>query len=217
VIEQLLPRCVVAAETRTDSHDLWLFPEEALHVARAIESRRREFATTRGLARDALMGIGFAPRPIPKRPDGEPEWPAGVVGSITHCTGYRACAVARRSDLQALGIDAEPHARVESKVAHQFTRPEEKSVIRELARSHPSVCWDRLVFCAKEAAYKVWFPLTRRWLGFEDVRVTPVPTGEFQVELLVPGPKAESREVLSGRWTVSDGIVVAAIALGRPS
>ena len=39
----------------------------------------------------------------------EPLWPAGVVGSITHCDGYRAAAVARATDLATVGIDAEPH------------------------------------------------------------------------------------------------------------
>ena len=32
--------------------------------------------------------------------------------------------------------------------------------------------WDRILFCAKEATYKAWFPLTQRWLGFEDAHIT---------------------------------------------
>ena len=32
--------------------------------------------------------------------------------------------------------------------------------------------WDRILFCAKEATYKAWFPLTHRWLGFEDAHIT---------------------------------------------
>ena len=31
--------------------------------------------------------------------------------------------------------------------------------------------WDRILFCAKEATYKAWYPLTRRWLGFEDAHI----------------------------------------------
>ena len=31
--------------------------------------------------------------------------------------------------------------------------------------------WDRILFCAKEATYKAWFPLTKRWLGFEDAHI----------------------------------------------
>ncbi|MFD3676463.1 hypothetical protein [Streptomyces sp. NPDC058613] len=38
-----------------------------------------------------------------------PVWPSGIVGSMTHCTGYRAAAVARTGHLVALGVDAEPN------------------------------------------------------------------------------------------------------------
>ncbi|HEY3692789.1 MAG TPA: hypothetical protein VGL46_21300 [Pseudonocardiaceae bacterium] len=39
----------------------------------------------------------------------KPVWPPGVVGSLTHCTGYRAAAVAHRRGVLTVGIDAEPH------------------------------------------------------------------------------------------------------------
>jgi 4'-phosphopantetheinyl transferase EntD len=35
----------------------------------------------------------------------------------------------------------------------------------------PEVYWDRVLFCIKESTYKAWFPLTHRWLGFEDASV----------------------------------------------
>ncbi|WP_442812969.1 hypothetical protein OG930_28490 [Streptomyces sp. NBC_01799] len=46
--------------------------------------------------------------PIPPSPFGAPVRPPGVVGSITHCTGYRAAAVALRARVLSVGIDAEP-------------------------------------------------------------------------------------------------------------
>ena len=63
--------------------------------------------TGRALARQALAAIGIAPVPIPSGPQGEPRWPSGIVGSITHCAGYRACAVGHADSFAALGIDAE--------------------------------------------------------------------------------------------------------------
>jgi enterobactin synthetase component D / holo-[acyl-carrier protein] synthase len=56
----------------------------------------------------AAESFGALPAPILPGPAGEPGWPPGVTGSITHCPGYRACAVARTEDLAAIGIDAEP-------------------------------------------------------------------------------------------------------------
>ncbi len=85
-----------------------LFPAEQLVVRTAGPHRRVEFTAGRRCARAALAGLGLAAVPIPQGPAGEPQWPAGVTGSITHCPGYRACAVARTADPAGLGIDAEP-------------------------------------------------------------------------------------------------------------
>jgi len=85
-----------------------LFPEDERAVARAVGKRRREFATARFYARTALARLGLDPAPIVPGPRGEPGWPAGVVGSMTHCAGYRAAAVARAEDVLTIGVDAEP-------------------------------------------------------------------------------------------------------------
>jgi hypothetical protein len=43
-------------------------------------------------------------------------------------------------------------------------RPEERVWLARLRADHPWVCWDRLLFSAKESVYKAWYPLARRWL-----------------------------------------------------
>ena len=98
-----------------------------------------------------------------------------MVGSITHCAGYRACAVARAAHVAGVGIDAEPHAPLPAGVLGQIARPEERPLLARAGRTEPAVHWDRLLFCAKEAVYKVWFPLAACWLGFEDAVLTLDP------------------------------------------
>jgi 4'-phosphopantetheinyl transferase EntD len=93
MLERILPPCAAVRSAREDI-DTALFPEEEAMVARAVGKRRREFSTARACARDALVELGEPPQAIPTGPKGEPLWPPGVVGSITHCDGYRACAVA---------------------------------------------------------------------------------------------------------------------------
>lgn len=44
-------------------------------------------------------------------------------------------------------------------------------IIAFLAAGQPAVHWDRLLFSAKESVYKAWFPLTGKWLGFEDADI----------------------------------------------
>ncbi len=216
MIELILPSVVTAVEARGDAVDAKLFPEEQLVVGRAVEKRRREFTTARACARAALEKLGVPPAPIPSGERGEPLWPAGVVGSITHCDGYRACAVARSSQIVTVGIDAEPNAALPHGLLGDIARPEELPSLRRLEQERPQVHWDRLLFSAKESVYKAWFPLARRWLGFEDAVVAIDPCeGTFTARLLVSGPSVEGRALtgFSGGWTVNDGIVMTAIAV----
>ena len=214
MVEEILPGVVRVAETSKDADDAeaGLFAEERASVARAVARRRAEFATTRACARAALAALGVTAGPIPRGERGAPRWPAGVVGGITHCDGYRAAAVARDADLRALGIDAEPHEPVADGVLARITRPEERPVLDRLAERRPDVCWGKLLFCAKESVYKAWFPAAGTWLGFLDARVTPLADGTFIADLL-PRPPAGFPTELHGRWMVRDGLLLTALAV----
>jgi 4'-phosphopantetheinyl transferase EntD len=216
VIEQLLPATVAAVTATSDDGAAELFPEERAALGQAVDKRRREFTTVRSCARTAYARLGLPPAPVVPGPKGEPSWSDGVVGSITHCDGYRACALAHASDLLTLGIDAEPNAPLPDGLLPDIARPEERPALRDLARKAPTVHWDRLLFSAKESVYKAWFPLARRWLGFEDAAVTiDFEARTFHARLLVPGPLVAGRPLteLSGRWLTGRGLVATAIAL----
>jgi 4'-phosphopantetheinyl transferase EntD len=213
VIAELLPPPVAAVEAFGDLPGAALLPEEELLVARAVPKRRAEFTTVRACARRALAELGLPPVPLLSGPRREPLWPDGVVGSLTHCDGYRAAAVARRTELAALGIDAEPHAALPGGVLPRVALPGELAALRRLP---PGTHWDRVLFSAKESVYKAWYPLTGRWLGFEDAVVDfDAAAGTFTARLLVPGPTLAGRELtgFSGRWAVGEGLVVTAIAV----
>ena len=216
MIEEILPADVISVEARDDATDARLFPEEELVVGRAVEKRRREFTTARVCARAALRELGLPATPILTGERGEPLWPAGVVGSITHCDGYRACAVARSTKVVTVGIDAEPNAELPDGLLGDIARPEELPWLRRLELELPEVHWSRLLFSAKESVYKAWFPLAKQWLGFEDAVIAVDPsTSAFTARLLVPGPALAGGPLceFSGRWVVRDGIIATAIAL----
>ena len=219
MIEEILPEGAVVVEARSDPADIVLFPEEEAALGEAVDRRRREFTTARACARGALAGLGLPVLPIPAGDRGEPRWPPGVVGSITHCDGYRACAVARANELLTIGIDAEPNEPLPRGVLAEIARAEELPRLRELAQATPAatgIHWDRLLFSAKESVYKAWFPLARRWLGFEDALLTIDPLqGSFAAQLLIPGPQLAAGRLtsLAGRWMVRDGLVLTATAL----
>lgn len=216
VIERILPNEVIAVDTREDLIEVKLFPEEEQAIVGAVEKRRREFVTARACARTALQRLGIPAQPISHGERGSPRWPAGIVGSITHCNGYRACALAPAGELVTIGIDAEPNAQLPDGVLESIARPEERRWIEELARGLPETQWDRLLFSAKESVYKAWFPLAQRWLGFEDATLSVDPsTGEFTARLLVEGPLLGQERLagFSGRWLIEDGLVITAIAM----
>jgi len=216
VIEEILPAAAVAVEAFTDAEGVVLFPEEERVVAKAVGKRRREFETGRDCAHRALAGLGLPAGPVPAGERGEPLWPAGVVGAITHCRGYRAAVVSRTADLVAIGIDAEPHEALPEGLLDDIAGPAEVGMLGELARATPAIHWDRLLFSAKEAVYKAWYPLAERWLGFEDAVLEIDPRGgTFAARLLVPGPLLGGEEVrgFEGRWLVRDGLLLTAIAV----
>ena len=210
MIAAILPAAVATAETRDDARPGRLFPEEEATVAGAVEKRRHEFAAGRGCAHRALERLGAPAGPIPAGDRGEPVWPTGVVGSITHCHGYRGCAVARAADLAAIGIDAEPHEPLPEGLAERVAGVEERSRLAELARAEPAIAWDRLLFSAKESVYKAWYPLTERWLGFDDAVLTIDPVGRtFSARLRVPGPV----DAFEGRWLLAEGLILTAVTV----
>ena len=245
LLAAVVPAAAVAAETRADVSESELFPAEEALIARAVPKRRREFVAGRVCARRALARLGCEPMPLLAGPNREPLWPAGVVGSITHCEGFRAAVVARADDVPSIGIDAEPNGPTPDGVLDRISLPTERAWVREASRAVPPVHWDRLLFCAKEAVYKTWFPLAGAWLGFEDalvsldavppsasppgvttsgggLRGTGAPwrqAGTFTAKLLVTGPTLpDGRRLttLSGRFLVAEGLILTGIAL-RPA
>lgn len=193
----------VVAEAHGDRTDLELFEQEERTLANASPARLAEFRTARSCAREALRALGIPAGSIPVGADRAPMWPAGIVGSITHCSGYRAAAVARSGQLLALGVDAEPHAPLPHGVAEAMFTAEEVAATSGL---RDDVHWGRVLFSAKEAVFKL-----RAQLG------SPVPVVIRRVH---PDGRIDTDPAGTGvsfdvRWAVDRRLVVTA-ARARP-
>jgi 4'-phosphopantetheinyl transferase EntD len=108
--KQLLPlNVIVEAGGLVDSN--MLTPSELDSLGQTSDARRREFKAGRYYAKRALSKFGLRNVELPVGPDRLPAWPPGFVGSITHVqrsfAGQCAVAVARTSDVEAIGIDVE--------------------------------------------------------------------------------------------------------------
>jgi 4'-phosphopantetheinyl transferase EntD len=208
---------LVFSEMYKDPPDLAPLPEEEELIARSVAKRRNEFVTVRHCARLAMRDLGVPPSPILKGDKGEPQWPEGVVGSLTHCEGYRGAVVGHSAAVRSVGIDAEPHGALPDRVLEAVSLPAER---HEMTALPDHLHWDRILFCAKEATYKAWFPLTGRWLGFEDAHITfdvdTGGTGGVFVSRILIDPVARTGPPLAelaGRWSVASGLALTAIVL----
>ncbi|MDO4901011.1 4'-phosphopantetheinyl transferase [Actinomyces sp.] len=207
LLAAIVPAPVILCETYHDV-DAPLAPPEAAHIAGVSARRRAEFATVRHLAGRALGELGLERPPMVPGPMGEPTWPDGVVGSLSHCLGYRAAAVARAEEVAALGIDAEPNRPLARGVLVRIASPAERENVDELAAALPDVAGDRLLFSIKEAVYKAWFPRARKPLRFADAAVDIRPDGAFMAGLATG---TDGCTELTGRWAAGGDLLVSAV------
>ncbi|KRW96444.1 4'-phosphopantetheinyl transferase [Paracoccus sp. MKU1] len=138
-----------------------LLPEEAEAITRAVPKRRREFALGRMALRVAIRRAGHdlpAVRPIPARPDRQPDLPPGIRASLSHGGDY-CIAIAAPPGGASVGVDLEPCDRGVPEGLAETIMP-----FRLDGPAHPL-----LAFCAKEAMFKAQYPLTGRMLDFREV------------------------------------------------
>jgi 4'-phosphopantetheinyl transferase EntD len=199
----------------------WQLLSEEQAIAQSFSSakRRREFVAGRRRARQALAGLGIMDFALLPGDDRAPIWPSGVVGSITHTEAagqsYCAVAVARRQDLDAIGIDAEAR---EGLPPDLWERVLDQGEQREALRAPEPGVQARLVFSAKESVFKALYPQFKCFLDFPDVHVDCGADGAFSAELrgaardlTVPSTK------LLGRFVIEQTMILTGLALAAGS
>ena len=177
--------------------DYPLMPGEA--VPGAILSRQREFAAGRAAARMALAGIGVAAQAVPMGADRAPLWPMGVVGSITHTAGACLAVVLPGARCRGIGLDLEEDTPLDPDLWEVVLRPEE--------RAGMTGAQAKAVFCAKEAAYKAQYGLSRRLFGFDAMRVE-MPGDGFAAVFMAAVPPFALGDRIAGRIARAGGHVL---------
>lgn len=199
----------------TESNDLALTDAERSSLGpRASEKRKLDFAAGRVAARRALEGLGLRSAEILRGPGGEPRWPTGVVGSITHSSGLAMAVVGRIEETAGVGLDLEhrrPVRDIESFVAFG---PEQTWVA-----SVPALRDERLleIFAAKEAIFKAVYPTVRAYFGFEAVSVSREGPQAFTATVVSDDLLAMAvPEIIEVPVRWADGMVLAWAVLPGP-
>lgn len=213
--QHMLPKGTRCVEMHTSTVDLSryyeLHPTEQQLVSNAVDRRKADFGDSRWCAHVAMSEF-VMDQPIMRGERGMPVFPSGVTGSLTHTEGYRAALVGRSSRWRSLGIDAEPADWLPEGVINAVARPEEQRRLRRLAREEGIDYLDKVLFSAKESTYKAWFPLTHRFLDFDQADIDIRPDGTFTSYLLVrPVPVP----FIEGFWAIRNGFVVTVAGVRR--
>jgi 4'-phosphopantetheinyl transferase EntD len=132
-------------------------------------SRQEEFTSGRHCASQALKSLG-APSEWPLSPDedGLPSWPESYIGSISHCKQQVVAVAARVDAVSCVGIDIENVHRLSPAAIRRIMSAAEMEWVQG------STLLASLVFSAKEAIYKAYYPHFRHPANFKDVCLHPV-------------------------------------------
>jgi 4'-phosphopantetheinyl transferase EntD len=215
----LFPPGAVAAELPGNAPVTLLTPSELQSISHCAHKRIQDFTAGRACAHRALRELGITGFSLLSGPDRQPLWPTSISGSITHTNGYRAAVVSYERDLRSVGVDCESIEAVDQDLWSRICAPPELHRLTQLsaaaAQRHAA-----LIFAAKEAFYKCQYPLTKQWVGFEDVVIEPQPgvaeSAGFTVVPLKPlalDPALIAR--LRGRFLFRDRWVIVGIAVAR--
>ena len=163
VAQALAPMGVALEAAMIDQYSDEFLPQERQLVESWAPHRQREFAMGRMCARRALDSLAAGVAGLLPDADGIPQWPEGVVGSISHCRGVAMATVANSADCRLLGLDLEKINRLSAGAINKVLHPIEESFASgdQLKAS--------ILFSLKEAFYKAQFPKWRSVGNFRDL------------------------------------------------
>ncbi len=169
-----------------------------------LDDEQARFERGRACARLALERLGGPAVQVGVGQDGEPLWPEGWVGSISHASAFSVAAVARLVDARALGVDVEPDLEVSPAFARRVCSDAELARIGELGSRPEELA--RVVFSAKETVHKLQFPLTREGAGLRRIQVL-LEDQRFVATFTESLPPFHAGQVLHGRWRRHAGVI----------
>ena len=149
--------------------------------------RKREFQAGRDLAAE-LLATHDEFEPVGVNDDRSPHWPAGFVGSISHSNHWVWAAVAQSSALRSIGIDTEPivDGVTRQQILFEIATEDEWAIAESLGLNQEEIV--SVVFSAKEAFYKCWYPVTPSYFGFEHATIELIADDRIRIRNLETNP-----------------------------
>ncbi|TLP67333.1 4'-phosphopantetheinyl transferase superfamily protein [Parasedimentitalea maritima] len=177
----------------------------------AVEKRQREFAAGRAAAHAAMGDLGYPAQPVLVGDKRAPIWPKGLTGSITHTRSCAMAVLARSDNLRGLGIDVEEDTPLKNDLLPAICSEREQAWLK--SQSNPGQL-AKVIFSAKEAAYKCQYTLSQRFFGFDGMELElDLAQGRFQARLTAEQPPFARGATFDGQFAVGAGVIVTAAEL----
>lgn len=181
------------------------------------EKRLREFRAGRHCANNALQQLGIKHHTILRGERGEPLWPEGICGSISHA-GERCVAIAaHQRDYLSIAVDIEKDRLIKDDTLERVSHQQERLQLEQAPEKFSQVNVRAILFSIKECVHKIYYPLNFHTLDFLDVEtLIDWEQQTFLVKIISPKPGASYVvEKLSGRFGYEEGYVYSQICLRR--
>lgn len=189
-----------------------------IEPVRGVAKRQAEYLAGRLCAREALLRVtGTATVPTSGE-DRAPQWPTGMVGSITHGSGWAGAVVGKCSDWSGLGLDIEqimPASRAE-RLAAEILTPAELFRLETLPAEQRAQRIS-LTFSLKESLFKALYPQVLQHFYFQDAELLSVDADNkarmrLLIDLHTDWPAGSE---LEGQFAEFDGYLLSLISIAR--
>lgn len=186
-------------------------------ITNSVQNKQAEYVASRLCTQEAFRILGEPYSPVGKGADGEPQWPKGITGSLTHCSGFTAVGVAYKHHVKAIGLDSEIILTQEvlTEVMDTIALPFEIQRAKQLEKNF-QFQYFTLLFSAKECIYKALFPLVNIFFGFHDAEIIDLDfsSRRFRAKLLKT-LNAEFQEgfILEGQFSIDTQYVHTGLVL----
>jgi len=198
-----------------------VWDRDAATAAERRAARQAEFRCGRHCAVQALQQVGWSPKAVSSStttagnpdgttntevvgvgPDRRPLWPIGFIGSLSHSRHWTWAVAARQAHYRGIGIDTEAiiAPKTATELRSEIGRAEEWERLAKTGLA-PRL-FTTLLWSAKEAYFKLWFPLHERFLTWQEVSLCDAAVGPVDRQ-----PPAETQTV--GRIQLTLGTTAA--------
>jgi len=141
-----------------------------------VNKRKAEFLAGRYAAKALLTHYNLQHIQIDIGENRSPNWPQGIIGSISHNKSTAICAMTQSNMMTGLGIDVEAILDTEkaNRVKESIIDKTEEELLNTHAAHLPFNVAFTLIFSAKESIFKALYPQVKRYFGFSAVSITAI-------------------------------------------